>query len=101
MKNLILFFILVCFLSSCTVSNSSVTISSVSINEQKELTTIEMQDVSRNNSQVYKVIQQNDIVYLINPNTNLVEKEIKATSSQLDSVLEFVLTVLLIIAFLL
>jgi hypothetical protein len=101
MKNLFIVLVLACFLSACHSDSSNVIVTSVSLNKQKDLTTIEMQERVRIDSQVYKLVQQDDCVYLINPATNLVEKEIKSTDSDLAFIINILLIVILILVIIL
>jgi hypothetical protein len=96
MRNLFLVFILACFLISCT-DGPAVILNSVSLTEQKELTTIEMQEKVKNDKQMYKVVHDGDFVYLVNPDTNLVEKKVSANEDRFNAILNLILLILLLI----
>lgn len=83
MRNLIIVLVLACFLSSCS---SNIVVSTVSINEQKNLTTIEMQEQIKTDTVMYKIIEKDGSVYLVNPSTKLVEKQVKLEMGAGDTI---------------
>jgi len=78
MKNLFIVLVLACLLSSCT---SDMVVTTMSLKEQKDLTTIEMQEHVKSDTVTYKIIEKDGGVYLVNPSTKLVEKQVKMETS--------------------
>src|SRR5690349_909414 len=97
MRNIFIVLVLACVLSSC---NNDLTVTSVSPDEQKDLTTIKMQERIKIDSQLYKIIERNGSVYLINPATNLVTKQVKINNEDISISLIIIIIALVFFIFL-
>lgn len=80
------------FLASCASTPIN-----VATEDQKAKTTVEIQQRAAIDSTIYKAVVVSNSVYLVNPKTNLVEKQIDNDSGVTATLMLFVMLLLLLL----